>query len=206
MKKLVLIAGVALTAAGVFAQGTIGFGNDGTTLVSTNNGSASGIAVGGTSPRVVLYYSSAATPPPINTANLADLTGWSLASPTTAVSVGVPVGGRFANATRTADNVSPGGQVWLMVRGWTGGFADWGAALAAAGGNPNVLLGTTTVAWQQATGNPTSTPAGTPVNMTLGANGFNGLVLQPVGVVPEPSTFVLAGLGAASLLLFRRRK
>jgi hypothetical protein len=26
------------------------------------------------------------------------------------------------------------------------------------------------------------------------------------GVVPEPSTFVLAGLGLASLLLFRRRK
>jgi hypothetical protein len=35
--------------------------------------------------------------------------------------------------------------------------------------------------------------------------GFNGLVLEAVAV-PEPSTFALAGLGAAALMIFRRRK
>ena len=41
-----------------------------------------------------------------------------------------------------------------------------------------------------------------------GSGGLTGIVLNPVTVVgvPEPSTMALAGLGGASLLLFRRRK
>jgi hypothetical protein len=46
--------------------------------------------------------------------------------------------------------------------------------------------------------NVTASP--TPVNSTV----FPGF--QVVAPIPEPSTFVLAGLGIASLLLFRRRK
>lgn len=50
-----------------------------------------------------------------------------------------------------------------------------------------------------------------PINYTLAGGttpppellGLTGFQLQ---VIPEPSTFVLAGLGIASLLLFRRRK
>lgn len=39
--------------------------------------------------------------------------------------------------------------------------------------------------------------------LPLGLRSFN---INGVGVVPEPSTFALAGLGAAALLIFRRRK
>src|ERR1051325_6865442 len=140
MKKLVSLAGLAFVACGALAQGTIGFGNDATTLITTNDGTHSGVALSSMSPRVVLYYSSSASPPPINVNNLFDLTGWTLASPTTPVSVGIPVAGRFANTTKTADNVSPGGNVWLMVRGWAGGFADWNAALTAYPSDPNVFI------------------------------------------------------------------
>jgi hypothetical protein len=45
-------------------------------------------------------------------------------------------------------------------------------------------------------GNLESSPPGVPTNIT--APGF-------VVVVPEPSTFALAGLGAAAMLIFRRR-
>jgi hypothetical protein len=37
----------------------------------------------------------------------------------------------------------------------------------------------------------------------LGGGNFGAI---PIGLVPEPSSMALAGLGAASLLLFRRRK
>jgi len=53
-----------------------------------------------------------------------------------------------------------------------------------------------------------STATGTLPNLNIfgGATGIqNGFNLSPVGV-PEPSSMALAGLGAAALLIFRRRK
>jgi hypothetical protein len=35
---------------------------------------------------------------------------------------------------------------------------------------------------------------------------FQSFNLYTIATVPEPSTFALAGLGAAALLIFRRRK
>jgi hypothetical protein len=56
----------------------------------------------------------------------------------------------------------------------------------------------------EATGITPATGAGTPPAIFgNGAGLINSFVLQPV---PEPSTIALGGLGAASLLLFRRRK
>src|SRR5689334_13685544 len=123
MRKLALLALAMAIVVSASGQGTIIFANNATTLVSTNDDVNSGPALSSASPRVALYYSSAAQAPPIDYANIADLTGWTLASPTTAVNVGVPLGGRFTG-TRTCDNLPAGGNVWLMVRGWTGGFAD----------------------------------------------------------------------------------
>jgi hypothetical protein len=97
-----------------------------------------------------------------------------------------------------------------MLVGWTGNATDWNTALASGTG----LFGWTgaqrftgdsggALEWLNATGNPGASPPITPVAFTYGATGFNGLVLAPI---PEPSTFALAGLGAAALLIFRRRK
>jgi len=69
--------------------------------------------------------------------------------------------------------------------GWTGSTLSGGA-----------------LSWLNGTGSPAGSPPTTPVNLTTGANGYNGLVLT---VVPEPTSFALLGLGAAALLVFRRR-
>jgi hypothetical protein len=49
-------------------------------------------------------------------------------------------------------------------------------------------------------GNPQAFPPGLPTDFT----GMPALVLEPL--CPEPGTFVLAGLGVAALLIFRRRR
>jgi hypothetical protein len=96
-----------------------------------------------------------------------------------------------------------------MVLGWTGAYGDWNSAFAANMANPGSLL----LGWTGSTlsggaldwDNLVSTPPEVPFLLTQGSYGYNGLVLEVVAV-PEPSIFALAGLGAAALLLFRRRK
>lgn len=89
------------------------------------------------------------------------------------------------------------------VQAWQGNFANYAAAVAG-GGTEHVGQ---TPSFISAEGNDTIVPPGTPVNLTLktpGAGNWNGnIVLVPV---PEPTTIALGGLGAAALLLFRRRK
>jgi hypothetical protein len=60
------------------------------------------------------------------------------------------------------------------------------------------------IAFQNATGgNPNIVPPGNPAN----PDGWDGLGQNLVlSATPEPSTIALGGIGAASLLLFRRRK
>jgi len=81
----------------------------------------------------------------------------------------------------------PAGTYTMMARAWynNGTFATY----ASAGGHNQGFVMFT----QNAPAFPTQTP-----NTTFPA--------FTVGIVPEPSTFALAGLGAAALLLFRRRK
>lgn len=64
----------------------------------------------------------------------------------------------------------------------------------------------TTASFVNHEGQPSASVVPQPINGngSLGAGGWNGnLVLT---TVPEPSTIALGGLGAAALLLFRRRK
>ena len=96
-----------------------------------------------------------------------------------------------------------GGAVTVQLRVWWAGatgntFQTWDAAVAAAA-NPNMRLGGSPLLNLASTGNPGSIPPGTPAALT-GLSGFQ------LTAVPEPSTFVLAGLAAAGLLIFRRRK
>jgi len=94
-----------------------------------------------------------------------------------------------------------GGTLYAVeVAAWpTSEGANYAAALAADTGTGYFgLSGISTTT-------PTASPS--PVDQLFGAgNAFPaGFTLAPI-VVPEPSTIVLGGLGAAALLAFRRRK
>jgi hypothetical protein len=109
--------------------------------------------------------------------------------------------GTFNGGTVTLPGFQASGT--FEVEGWYGATQNYAsyAAAQAAGGS---YLGITT----SFTAAEAESPAPTPT-MVIGGEGtpppgaWNGdLVL----VVPEPSTIALGGLGAAALLLFRRKK
>jgi hypothetical protein len=106
-----------------------------------------------------------------------------------AVNVGTPTAGRFSGGVRTINGITAGGAAAIYVRAYVG--ADFATALYSSV-SPILALPTT--------GNPLTVPAGTP--SALIDSGFAGLNVT----VPEPSSMAIAGLGAASLLMFRRRK
>jgi len=68
------------------------------------------------------------------------------------------------------------------------------------GGTSNVWFGVSIVAQDIIL-----QPLGSPYNSVFGAAAIPGLTLNSVAV-PEPTTFGLVGLGAAALVIFRRRK
>jgi len=84
----------------------------------------------------------------------------------------------------------------FIVEGWTGNFANYAAAAGAGGAS---FLGQS-VEFVNGVGNPNPPPTA-PAGMT----GWDGSLIL-VSPVPEPTTIALGGLGAAALLLFRRRK
>jgi len=81
------------------------------------------------------------------------------------------------------------GTAFMRIEAWTGNFSTYAAAVAG-----NAFVGQSTV-FQ----NPMKALPDAPPTLTA----MPAIVLSSV---PEPSTFALAGLGAAALLIFRRRK
>ncbi|MCX6896602.1 MAG: PEP-CTERM sorting domain-containing protein [Verrucomicrobia bacterium] len=115
----------------------------------------------------------------------------------------------FLNSTTTAGVILGNGSIDLGIASGTTIFCQafgWnnGVSLATAQATVGDFWGSSTVASVTLTASPL---AGVPVfGSTATANAFTGFSMFVVTAVPEPSTMVLAGLGAASLLLFRRRK
>jgi len=121
----------------------------------------------------------------------------------------IPVNGGYITTpeTRTTGPATGEGvSALFQIRAWNDGFATYAAA------NNSSLL-TTRVGRGGGGGgglnqnpftNPTGAPNAVPPTPAALLTGWTTPIqVQPV---PEPSTIALAGLGAASLLLFRRRK
>jgi len=96
----------------------------------------------------------------------------------------------FANVPKDAANAV------LQMRVFPTSFGSWATALAAWGANtPGVYIGASNPFLVSAIGGDVNTPP----NLT-------GLLSFSLVAAPEPSSFALAGMGLASLLIFRRRK
>lgn len=199
MKKYLSMLAVLAVAASAFAQGTVAFQNNNASRVSANGAF---IEPGQGSAMLIWAPASAAAPSAYAqtdpaawfTANPA----W-LAVPSSVIAIG-PTPGRFNKGEVRIDQVTPaGGTIQAIVAGWTGNYTDLQAAF-----NGNAAIGFS-APFTIDTGDPTTVPPGTAAGIT-GAGQFTGLNALPTGgVIPEPSTFALAGLGVAALLVLRRR-
>lgn len=91
---------------------------------------------------------------------------------------------------------APGSIVVLEVQAWLGStYTDYASALA----DPNAYVTRTLIPFNNTTGNQGGSPPVTASDLT----GMPALILS--NLVPEPGTLALAGLGLATLLVFRRR-
>ena len=211
MKKLFGILAASALAVSAFAQGTVVFNNSGSSLVKqwTSASDSALMSVPKAGGSVQLIYAAPGTAyhsllgpvgttgAPLNYTTLVDYlaanTGWT-AGPIASI---LPIAaGQFAGGTVTLTGIAAGGNASYAILGWNGASANLNAAITAKAFIGEVTPLTT------ATGGAGSPPS-TAIALTAT---FQGMTLVPTGVIPEPSTFALAGLGAAAMLILRRRK
>jgi hypothetical protein len=210
MKKLVLTAFAVTCAASVFAQGTVIFNNRITGTLVTH------VYSGGTTQ----YRGNGSTDTPAGTQ---DWTGFTALT-------GSGYSAAILSATGAGQAESSLAQAPFVTSFRTGTaagqFATGTATLAnVAGDAPMATL--EVVAWDNKGGTVTSWAQAQPLWLagTIAAGTSGTFNVGPIGgavngaatmtglpsfniytAVPEPSTMALAGLGAAALLIFRRRK
>ena len=174
-----------LSIGRVCSQGTISFANSpGQEITNCNTGlkipTGSGYVIG-------MYYGVAGT---VDDSSLVLLA-------TTGVA---PVAGRFVGGTVTTPAATaPGGTCVIQIRAWSGGFANYDLAYAAASVDGTTVIGKSS-RFNVTTGNP-NPPVFTP------AAPLTGLLPFQVGsfCMPEPSSVALALLGLMAVLFFRPR-
>ena len=190
MKKLAGILCLSALATGAFAQGLVTFNNNPTTLVTSgppgNTASISGAAGS-------FYF------------GLLTSTSGSAGTFTFAGNYATNVAtaaGRFIGGTQTVNGWAPGTTMFYEVAGWSASLGPtWqpGWLLGNFGGKSGDF-GISASASGAAGG---GTPPAPPFPLFGGTGIGSGFNLAPI---PEPSSMALAGLGAAALLIFRRRK
>lgn len=205
MRKLAAILCLSALTTGAFAQGLVTFANSGSSLTTaTINGqtaSTSG-AVGS------WYYGLLIAP-----AGTTDPKAFTFAN---VYATNLAAAGRlFGGVGVQAQGWAAGATMSYEIAVWNSGLGhDWNPAWLAAqstdaifgsGGNN---FGLSAIATGISGG--AGSPASPPYNLFGGATGIpGGFNANAVGggvQTPEPSTMALAGLGAAALLIFRRRK
>jgi len=213
MKKLLTLTALAAFAVSAFGQGQIIFQNRDTATTPPITaavyldvvGTGTVGALAGADYRAALLGGAlGATPWAVSAIGVSGGTGLQmLASPasgatwvtfrTGAAAGYVAVGTDSARVVPGVDWNATG--VFQMVA-WSGGFNTWEAAVDAAKTNLTVRIGASNPLELKLPSGPTDP------NITKLVG------LQPFAIVqvPEPSMFALAGLGAAALMIFRRRK
>lgn len=196
MKRILTVVTLLGAMAFAYGQGTVRFLNDGTTLINYKADQAASPAA---LPAVANQFYFALFTAPVGTT---DPNAFSYAG---FIGANQGVAGRFSGGVVAIANNAPGSHLAMLVRGWSANCGTTWAAAQAFAANPsaNYNWGQSGIAADVTLGGG-AIPAGT-IFSTVSANATPGFTLDFVPV-PEPSTFALAGLGAAALLIFRRRK
>jgi hypothetical protein len=197
MKKLLLLAVLAVTAVSAMAQGRVTFRNGAATdyYIWTNNATrtASNLMSGTSAYRIGLYAS------PSTGAAEGSLTLIGLATNHATLT------GRFLGPAPyfiTAPGYTAGQAITFQIRGWSfAGGLSYEEAVLASNNNPlDIALGVS------ALGTTTPTPAPSPSGELWGTavgNLTSGFEIRPI---PEPSSIALGLLGLGAIALFRRKK
>lgn len=187
MKKLIATTLATVASLAAFGQGTLNFANLNGTAVN-----APVTLSDGTTKLAGAQYMAALLAGP-SAGNLTQI------ATTPFVSAGYFLGG-----TQVIPTVAGGSTALVAIEVWnTTAGSTFATAKASGQANAWGMFATasTTTPLSVKLGDPNATPPGTPAALVgLTALSLNG------GVIPEPSTFALAGLGAAALMFFRRRK
>lgn len=217
MKKLIL-TGIAVTCAvSVFAQGQVNFANRVAGSVITHvygpspttpsqafsGQGANDLPTGSTdwtgfTALLGAGYTAELWGAPTTAGVIQPETSLQAATPTTTFRTTATGAGWVNNTTATFANIPAGAplatlqmRVWDNKGGTVNSWADAGTQGANRGASPLFNLA------------DIGGGLVTPPNLT----GLQSFSLVGTGtIIPEPSTFALAGLGAAALLIFRRRK
>jgi hypothetical protein len=218
MKKLAIMLSLAGMAATSFGQGYVSVAADSSTLVNTNSsvdisgnpvsGGGSGAIAKGTG----AYQFALLTAPFTGTSNSTSLNGsgsslhgWLFTGLQAANSA--TFAGRFnLGSDVQALNATAGTMNQWMVVGWSTSIASTWAAFAPILGAG--LQGQTGYYGVSGLGTAAAgaAPPATPTSIYGLGNPIGGpFDLNTISPVPEPATFALAGLGAAAMLIFRRR-
>jgi len=184
MKKLLLSAMLVGLAVGAYAQGQINLSN------ASNSGTGPTATTGG-----LFWLDSGSGPALLNTDFNVNFYGGSDANNLVLLKSLVNSGGGAALGAGTFLDLA--GTPVSIPGAPTSGFFRIDAWLNATTFDTASIRSSSPV-FSNPLGNPAATPPGLPTDF---AN-MPAVVL----VIPEPSTFALAGLGAAALLIFRRRK
>ena len=190
MKKLAAILCLSALTTGAFAQGLVTFANGPTTLISATIGGVSASTAAGAPGSY--YYALLTNGTATGTFSFAGLMQTNSAS-----------AGRIGPTyTTTVNGWAPGQALFYEVAGWSASLGTtWNPAWLT--GNFGGKLGNFGVSVAvSGTAGGGSPPA--PAWNLFGGTGLQGFNLP--SIVPEPSSMALAGLGAAALLIFRRRK
>jgi hypothetical protein len=193
MKKLAAMLCLGAMTTGAFAQGTVTFNNNPATLMSVGLPGA-GVATAANSPGSYYYGLLTSLTGAAGSFTFAGVYGTNNAA-----------AGRFTGGTAALANIAPGTSFSFEVAGWSASLGatfdpNW---LTGNFGTASGSFGLSGIGTAVAGGGTPPAPPGIIFGATGLTSGFN---MTPTGVVPEPTSMALAGLGAAALLIFRRRK
>jgi len=201
MKKLAVTLALAAIATSTFAQGLVKFANNATTLVSYGQ---QGGALTATTPGASFYYALLVAP-----MGTVDPLAFSFAG-IYATNSAATTGGRFQGGSLLGVSVAgwaAGESRSFEIAGWSANLgATWNPAwLTTHPGGSQDYFGVSAIGAGLA-GGTDSNGASIPALALVGAAPSISSGWGMTSVVPEPGTMALAGLGAAALMIFRRRK